>query len=128
MSTESDFPIGTAVVSKANHNRKGIVIGNRLRNDSLVAVEWTDGELARVNVIDLLTEASLENEFQAFRDEVNAKLQEAAKLIGEASALAATRGKDLQDYDSECEDDLFDHYVLKSAMGQAGWNTSSWNC
>lgn len=129
MTTAADFPNDTRVVSKANHNRKGTVIGNKLRQgDHVVAVEWEDGNLARVNVADLLTEASLEDEFKAFQAEVDGKLSEAAKLIREAATLAESRGKDLLSYDPDGEDNMFDTYQIESAMRDAGWNTSSWHC
>jgi hypothetical protein len=125
----ADFAIDTRVVAASNHNRKGTVIGNNLKvSDLWVAVDWDDGKLERVNCNDLLTEASLEDEFKAFQAEVDGKLAEAAKLIREAANLAESRGKDLLDYDQDAEDNMFDTYQIESAMRDAGWNTSSWHC
>lgn len=128
MAIQSDFPPDTRVVSAANHNRKGTVIGNKLKASLTVAVEWDDGNLAKVNVNDLLTEASLEDEFKAFQKEVNDKLAAAAALIREAADMATAKGKDLHDFDDDAEDYMFDTYQLQHAMRDAGWNTSSWNC
>lgn len=128
MSTQSDFPPETRIVSRANLSRKGTVIGKSSQGDQVVAVEWDSGDLARVNVNDIRTEASLEDEFKEFQESVDAKLTEAAKLIREAGQMAAQRGVDLQDYDSEGEEPLFDYGQIEGAMRSAGWNTSSWHC
>jgi hypothetical protein len=128
MSTAADFPPDTRIVSRANLTRKGTVIGKSSQGDQVVAVEWDSGDLARVNVADIRTEASLEDEFNEFRELVDAKLAEAASLIREAARMAESRGKDLQDYDSENDDYLFDYGQIEGAMRDAGWNTSSWHC
>jgi hypothetical protein len=129
MATASDFPIEQNVYAKSNKSRKGVVIGNKLSDgDQVVAVEWADGNLTKANVNDIEKCLSLEEEFQLVQTQVNEKFEQAAALVREASALAASNGKDLQDWDSESGDPLFDTYVLKQAMNAAGWNTSSWNC
>jgi hypothetical protein len=129
MATASDFPVDQNVQHKGNKSRKGVVIGNKLSDgDQVVAVEWADGSLAKVNVNDIEKCLSLEEEFQAMRDQVNGKIQQAAALIREAAELAESHGKDLKSWDRDSEDYLFDQYELESAMGDAGWNTSSWGC
>lgn len=126
-----DFPTGKEVISAKNRNRNGRVIGvPQYANDrgQLVAVEWSDGALERVRIDNLLTKESLEDEFRAVQKEINEKLQEASKLIKEASSLAAMHGKDLRSWDSDGEDYCFDQGLLEDAMEEAGWNTSSWHC
>jgi len=127
----SNFPTGTVVFSAKNKSRKGRVIGvPQYANDrgQLLAIEWGDGALERVRIDNLLTEKSLEDEFKAVQDEINGKLQEAAKLIKEAASLAEAHGKDLRSFDTYGEDYLFDQGLLEDAMEEAGWNTSSWHC
>lgn len=126
--TAADFPPDTRIVSRANLSRKGCVIGKSSQGDQVVAVEWDSGDLARVNVADIRTEVSLEEEFNEFRELVDAKLAEAANLIREAAKMAESRGKELQDYDPDTDDRLFDYSQIEGAMRDAGWNTSSWHC
>lgn len=129
MATASDFAIDTNVRHKGNTKRRGVVIGNKLSDgDQVVAVEWDDGALSKVNVNDLQVILSLEEEFKQMQSQVNDKIQEAAKLIREAADIAESHGKDLRSWDQDGEDYLFDQYELESAMSDAGWNTSSWNC
>lgn len=129
MATASDFPIDQNVYAKSNKNRKGVVIGNKLSDgDQVVAVEWADGSLTKANLNDIEKCLSLEEEFKLAQDQINEKLSAAATLVREAAQLAQSQGKDLQDWDSESGDGLFDTYTLKRAMGEAGWNTSSWSC
>lgn len=129
MATASDFPIDQNVYAKSNKNRKGVVIGNKLSDgDQVVAVEWADGNLTKANVNDIEKCLSLEEEFKLVQDQVNEKLVTAANLVREAAQLAQSQGKDLQDWDPDGDDYLFDTYTLKRAMGDAGWNTSSWSC
>lgn len=129
MATASDFPVDTNIQHRGNNKRRGVVIGNKLSDgDQVVAVEWADGALTKVNVNDIQKCLSLEEEFQQMRSEVNAKIQAAADLIREAATLAEAHGKDLRSYDRDAEDYMFDQYELESAMADAGWNTSSWGC
>lgn len=128
MKTVQDFPVDTKVVSRANTARKGVVIANKLRNSNQVAVDWEDGRLERINVDNLMNAEELEDEFKKLQDAVNEKIRNAAQLIDEANALAAAQGKDLQSFNPQYGDSLFETGPLESAMGKAGWNTSSWYC
>jgi len=129
MSTASDYEVEQTVQATANPKRKGVVIGNKLSDgDQVVAIEWADGTLAKVNANDIQPSMSIEEEFELFKSQVNEKLQQAADLIREANALAGAQGKDLQAYDSEAEDAMFDSHLLERAMRDSGWNTSSWHC
>ncbi len=129
MATAQDFPVDTNVQALSNKNRKGVVIGNKVSDgDQVVAVEWADGTLGKVNVNDIQKCLSLEEEFKLVQDEVNAKLNEAAALIRAAADLARDNGKELQDNDDENYDRLFEIGVIERAMDDAGWNTSSWYC
>lgn len=129
MATANDFTPGTDIQHKGNSKRRGVVIGNKVSDgDQVIAVEWNDGSLCKVNVNDIQVCLSLEEEFRQAQNTVNEKLQEAAKLIKEASSLAGMYGKDLRSWDSDGEDYLFDQGLLEDAMEDAGWNTSSWHC
>lgn len=128
MKTAQDFPVDTQVVSRANKERKGVVIANKLRNSNQVAVDWEDGRLERVNVYNLMNAEDLENEFEKTQEAINEKIRNAAQLIDEANALAVAEGKNLQSIDYVNYDHLFEVGALERAMGNAGWNPSSWYC
>jgi hypothetical protein len=129
MITASDFTVGMDVQHKGNTKRRGVVIGNQLSDgDQVVAVEWADGQLAKVNVNDIQKCLSMEEEFALMRTQVNEKLQAAADLISEATNLAKAHGKNLLSNDDEDYEPLFDTDAIEGAMDDAGWNTSSWHC
>lgn len=133
MAKATDFNPEQNIQLKLNLKKRGVVIGNRLSDgDEVVAVEWEDGTLQKVNANDIQVCLSAEEEFKLFVDEVNSKLAAASALIREANSLAAQRGKDLQSIDNEGDDpsydSLFDTYQLERAMSDSGWNTSSWHC
>lgn len=129
MATASDFPNESNIRAKANKNRKGVVIGNKLSDgDQVVAVEWADGTLGKMNVNDIEICLSMEEEFKLLQNEVNGKLQQAAALIREANQLAEAQGKNLRSLDDESYDYMFDTNPIENAMDEAGWNTSSWYC
>ncbi len=129
MANASDFAPEANIQSKSNKNRKGTVIGNKLSDgDQVVAVEWADGTLGKVNVNDIQVCLSIEEEFKLIQNEVNDKLNKAANLIREAADLAEANGKGLHDNDPHDYDRLFDTDAIEGAMGDAGWNTSSWHC
>lgn len=87
--------------------------------------DFSSDELCSVRTLD-----------EEFIELVNKKIGEAAKAIRDAADEAAKRGLDLLSTDREEDDDeyerrgepLFNASQLKSAMGYAGWRTSSWNC
>lgn len=131
--TAKDFAVESIIQSKANKKRKGTVLGNNLKDgDKVLAIEWDDGSLAKVNVDDVEVSLTVEEEFKLFQNEVNGKLQKAAELIREAANLAADKGLDLRAIDRDrpnaSYDYLFDQDLLEGAMEEAGWNTSSWHC
>ena len=101
----------------------------------LALVEWESGHISRVDVKHLLNDVDgnlenqrlldeknkLEEEFANVEEACKAKLQQAADLITEAAVLAESKGQDLQEmYEATS--------VLRRAMGDAGWQTSSWSC
>lgn len=129
MAKATDFNPEQSIQLKSNLKKRGVVIGNRLSDgDEVVAVEWEDGTLQKVNANDIQVCLSAEEEFELFRSQVNEKLAAAAALIREAGQLAGKEGKDLQSYDDESGDTMFDTYQLERAMRDTGWNTSSWHC
>jgi len=125
----SDFSIESSIQLKSNLNKRGTVIGNRLSDgDQVVAVEWEDGTLTKVNVNDIQICLSMEEEFSVMVEEVNDKLKQAADLILEANELASKKGKNLQSTDDRDYDRLFEIGHIENAMEEAGWQTSSWYC
>lgn len=129
MAVAKDFAVDSTIQAKTNKARKGTVLGNNLKDgNQVLAVEWDDGSIGKVNANDVEVSLSIEEEFNLFRDEVNDKLARAAKLIREAGALADSKGKELLDSDPDDGDGLFDTYQIEQAMSAAGWNTSSWHC
>jgi len=127
MATAKDLAVGADIQHKGNKNQRGVVIGNDLKDgDQVVAVEWSDGSLAKVNVNDIQGCLSIEEEFKLLQDQVNDKIRAAAQLVREANELADTHGKNLQSVDDY--DAIFDVGPLENAMEEAGWNTSSWYC
>jgi hypothetical protein len=112
---------------------KGKIAGPVTKN--IVIVEWNDGRLDKRDIKVLLNEvdgiaenqrlvdeqSKLEDEFAKAEEACRAKLEEAAKLINEAAAIAESGGVDLQEmYDAT--------RPLERAMDNAGWRTSSWHC
>lgn len=65
--------------------------------------------------------SALETEFKRVEAEVQAKMEEASRLITDAQKFAKDAGFDLQEMRDATS-------TLESAMGSAGWNTSSWHC
>jgi len=123
-----DFPVDSKVILTTNRGRQGIVVSNKLRDPNMVAVDWDDGELNKVNVDYLLTVTDLEEEFKLLVQRVDAKLELAASLILEAADLAKSQEKELiSGYGYESHSD-FNTRVLENAMDKAGWSTSSWYC
>lgn len=123
----SDFDIQSRVWDKNDKKRTGVVIGNTLSASNLVAIEWEDGSLTKVDVSLLLTEKdmALELEFEA----INNKLAEAARLLSEAAESAAKHGKDLNDYDYDTDDRYFPAIDdLMGAIDDCGWRSSSLSC
>ncbi len=106
--------------------------------ETCVDVKWDDGDTNSQDVeyLKVVPPELLTEEFKAVQASVNAKLQQAADLIGEAGKLAKTVGKNCMSCVDPSDDDewppssdtIFDHGVIESAMGQAGWNTSGWYC
>ena len=75
----------------------------------------------------------LEQDFESVKAEVNAKLEEAAKLIREANDLA-TNSTGLciyelaDEYIEETDECLIDKHGLFGALDYCGWSTSSLSC
>lgn len=62
--------------------------------------------------------SELEKTYAAVEKEVEAHLDEAAKLIRKAAKVASKNGLELSEMSS----------TLENVMDECGWNTSSWNC
>lgn len=110
--------------------RPGTVIGPVPKSPGMVMVEWDypAGEITKVSVTTLMTEAEaeaakakLEDDFEALQDQLRDKLQQAADLINEAQKEAQAHGHSLVDmYDATSP--------LMDALDEAGWRTSSLGC
>ena len=101
-------------------------------SDKEVRVEWDDEylneypeETDRLSS-ELMTEeeinkawSDLEAKFKQCQAAVSEKLKVASDAIAEAQKIASSYSYDLVDLDSD---------TLESALGHAGWNTSSWHC
>jgi hypothetical protein len=80
----------------------------------------------------------IEDDFNEIKDQVNAKLAEAAKAIREAADIARSKGLPVMDYSHydwrntkflDYDRELaFDVDQVEDAMQVAGWQTSSWTC
>lgn len=129
MKIASDIEVEKEVQLIANKQKRGVVIGNKLSDgDQVIAVEWADGTLAKVNVNDVQICLSMEEEFELVKNLVNDKLAEAALAIKEAARLARENGHDLLEPDYGSPRSEFEIGLVESAMDDAGWATSSWYC
>jgi hypothetical protein len=102
----------------------------------VVIVEWDNGHIDKVAVKSLVLETKakeeiaarevekqkLEEDFEKVRLQVDAKILVASLAVAEASKIARAAKLDLQD---DFADEVSE---LESAMGRAGWSTSSWHC
>jgi hypothetical protein len=123
-----DVAVGVKVQDVCNYPVKnGIIIGTKLSDgDAVVAVEWSNGSLAKVNIADLsVIDPLLERDFH----DIAAKIAKAALLIGEANVLARNHKTDLSSL-AYNYDEHIDHGVsaLFTALNNAGWNSSSMSC
>lgn len=127
-----------AMVSKEQPCHKGTVKGEVEKHPTLnhvVIVEWDHGNLQKVSLRSLITEAEgkaqdtrikaeqerLESEWQKTEKQVAAKLQEAANAVNQAIELASKSGKELYEMYEEAR-------PLMRALNDAGWNSSSMSC
>lgn len=133
---KEDCKYGVVVYLKSNHAplSHGTLAGPADPN-GLVVVEWNGGRLSKHAITSLLDEKAgeaenkrlldeqerLEKEFERVETECKTKLEKAADLIREASSLAHSKGKDLQEMYEAVR-------PLERAMDDAGWSTSSWHC
>jgi hypothetical protein len=93
-------------------------------------VQWDEASFLNdkekpVKLESLLLESEFDHKFQALEDEFNvlskqveAKMEQAAKIIEEAAQLAADHNMDFGDLDDAC-------YAVDIAMTTNGWNSSS---
>jgi hypothetical protein len=126
-----------ALSGKVSPLKRGIIVGPVSTHPSLgevVIVEWYDNNIQKITTRSLLTEyeadqfdektlaaeAKLESEWSAVEAKVRAKVDAAAKLIGEAGKMANEVDRVLAGMDIGSS--------LENAMKSAGWNTSSWSC
>lgn len=89
-----------------------------------IIIDYLDGDM--IDIKRLLPEVDvekqlsrLEKEFKEVQKRVNAKCNEASKILKEAEKLAQKTGRHLFD---------MDHGNLYSTMDQCGWRTSSFGC
>lgn len=90
--------------------------------------KWLNDSRRAINPKKLTPEAelvakysALEAAFHKVEQDVRTKLKEASQFILDAGKIAKEAGFSLSEmYDATS--------TLESAMGKAGWNTSSWHC
>lgn len=101
-------------------------------SDGRVVIKWDDkwknDRSHPLNPISLFPEADirfkfsiLETEFKRVEDEVRIKMKEAGAIILDAAKFARDAGFEITNLDNAVGS-------LENAMGEAGWNTSSWHC
>lgn len=102
------------------------------RREGKVFVKWDSNwrkpNPEEVDLASLISEedaekrtSALEVEYNKWSMEVRDKCQQAAQLIREAGKIADLHGFSLgETYDL--------NHGIQGAMGEAGWNTSSWGC
>lgn len=132
----SDGSYGTTVSEPVEREKKSY--NGSFYTVTEVDVKWDYGETTSNNVeyLKVVPPELLTEEFKAVQASVNAKLEQAAKLIREAGEEAETVGKNLMSCIDPSDDDerppssdtIFDHGVIEGAMSDAGWNTSGWYC
>lgn len=131
----AEATIGAVVYQKSKSPplRRGKIAGPL--NGSILIVEWDDGSLSKHELRFLFNEVTglaenqrlldeqdrLEREFDNAKSLIAEKLEAAAKLINEAAVIANDKNVSIVDMYNETRD-------LERAMGNAGWNTSSWGC
>jgi len=114
-----------------DNTRRGVVDAIS-RKEGKVLVQWdshwVNPKPEEMDVSLLVSEkeaeaklSQLETEYNAWATAVKEKVQAAAALIEEAGDIAEAHGYSLgETYDLNTG--------IQSAMGHAGWNTSSWGC
>ena len=113
--------------SESPHKR-GTIIGTKLSDGpSVVAVEWSDGSLSKVNLDTddvVIVDSELERDF----DEIRSKVEMAAALLGGANLVAQKHRTDLSSLRYDEDDIDLGIGELFSALRNAGWSTSSMSC
>ena len=108
------------------------VIKDVSKKHGKVLVKWDDNwrkpNPEEMDLLSLISEdeadkkmSILEKDYEVWAGAAKEKCKAAAELIAEANAITKAHGEVLGN-----NSDISD--VIKSAMGQAGWRTSSWNC
>lgn len=89
---------------------------------------WRKPNIEEVDILSLISEdeaekkmSILEKDYEVWAGAAREKCEAAAALIAEAAEITKAHGQVLGE--------MYDvNHVIKSAMGGAGWRTSSWNC
>lgn len=115
----SEFEVGAAIIT-INDTYTGKIIGNNLTDgDQVVAVEWANGNLEKVNINDIKkVNVELEVDYALIKE----KVAHAAMLLGESNDLAKKYHTDLSSMNE------INCYGLFRALSDAGWSTSSMSC
>lgn len=90
---------------------------SRYQEKELFTPEETVLELRRLEEV----KSQLEKDFEGVRSQVQEKMDKAALLVQEASALVKPTGKDFYDLVNECEE-------LYRALNKGGWSHSTMKC
>ncbi len=117
----------------------GVVIGNQLKDGpEIIAIEWEEGGLGKVNVNDVNLYKDLEAEFGDTASQINRKIREATKALREVNRLreeanlpALFNSQWLRD-EGDCylaqKLEMIDVSDLETEINSAGWSTSSSYC
>jgi hypothetical protein len=122
--------VSTIVSGRYDISYSGTVLRADPTDPNLLIIEW-DYPKSNITCLDLSNlmlekdvkqlRSALDKEFENQVSEMKSMVNDAAKLIKVASAMASLHNEKLSDIDS-LGDDLFE------AMNEAGWRTSFLNC
>ncbi len=120
------FSVGTKVCRIGEPGFHGEVVGDRLREQSKVAVEWEDGEVEAIYTDDLLVfDPEIEKEWKAAAEKIGKMIKQAEQLLKEAHTIAKNQKISVPELADTHDIDL---YGLRSQITKMGWSSSSWNC
>jgi hypothetical protein len=122
-----DVEVGVRVKSTSEWpNKKGTVIGTKLSDgNEVVAVEWENGCLTKVNINDV---EILDSELERDYEEIKKKVEMAAALLDDSNILAKKHNTSLSSLEYHQDDVNIGIGNLMDALNNAGWSTSSMSC
>jgi hypothetical protein len=121
-----DVEVGASVKNNGWPIKRGSVIGTKLSDgDEVIAVEWADGSLTKVNVNDVeIVDSELERDYE----EIRKKVEMAAALLADSNIMAKKHNTSLSSLEYNQDDMDVGIGQLFDALRGAGWSTSSMSC